>query len=252
MSHAFAAHVINPAPAAAPVENLEEVVRRLVRQERGTHDAVGEIESPFTEQILAEPFPENFKMPATKQYEGLTDPVNHFESYRTWMNVRRATPSIKCQAFELTLTGTALEWFRSLQPRSIDSFDQLRAEFISRFIGHRTRKNDKTHLWSLKQGNNESLKSYIRRFTKEINTVERFTDRDVITALREGLQEGELLRSMIRKEPKTFVEFLNRAQEYIKVDDYLHNRREHKAEKKRTSETETGETKKQKSNFEFA
>ena len=82
--------------------------------------------------------------------------------------------------------------------------------------------------------------------------MERFTDRDVITTLREGLQEGELLRSMIRKEPKTFVEFLNRAQEYIKVDDYLHNRREHKAEKKRTSETETEETKKQKSNVEFA
>ena len=92
---------------------------------------------------------------------------------------------------------------------------------MSRFIGQKTRKNDKTYLWLLKQGNNESLKDYIRRITKEINTLEKFTVGDVIAALREGLQEGELLRSMIRKEPKMFNKFLTRAHEYIKVDDYL-------------------------------
>ena len=122
---------------------------------------------------------------------------------------------------------------------------------MSRFIGQKARKNDKTYLWSLKQEKNESLKDYIRRFTKEINTLEKFTDGDAIAALREGLQEGELLRSMIRKEPKTFNEFLTRAHEYIKVDDYLQTRQEHKGEKKRASETETEETKKQKSNAEF-
>ena len=154
------------------------------------------------------------------------------------MDVRRASPNIKCQAFELTLSGIALEWFRGLKPRSITSFDQLRTEFVSRFIGLKTRKNDKTYLWSLKQGKAETLKSYIRRFTKEINTVEGFTDVDVIGALREGLQEGEQLRSMVRKEPKTFTEFLTRAQEYIKVDDYLQSRKEHKGEGKRKGESE--------------
>ena len=73
----------------------------------------------------------------------------------------------------------------------------------------------------MKERKGESLKGYIRRFTKEINTLGKFTNGDVIAALREGLQEGELLRSMVRKEPKTFGEFLTRAQEYIKVDNYL-------------------------------
>ena len=96
VSHASAAHANNQAPAAAPTENLEEVVCRLIRQEQGTHDVVGEIESSFAEQIMAEPFLEDFKMLAIKQYEGLTDPINHFESYRTWMNMRRASLNIKC------------------------------------------------------------------------------------------------------------------------------------------------------------
>ena len=148
---------------------------------------VGEIESPFAEQILAEPFPEDFKMPTIKQYEGLTDPISHFESYRTWMNVHKVTPNTKCQAFELTLSGIALAWFRGLKPRSIASFDQLRTEFVIRFIGLKMRENDKTYMWSLKQGKSESLKSYVRRFTKKINIVEGFTDVDVIAVLREGL-----------------------------------------------------------------
>ena len=85
---------------------------------------------------MAEPFPEDFKMPVMKLYEGLTDPINHFKSYCTWMKVQRATPNIKCQAFKLTLTGTVLEWFRSLQPRSIAYFDQLRTNFVRWFIGN--------------------------------------------------------------------------------------------------------------------
>ena len=51
---------------------------------------------------------------------------------------------------------------------------------------------------------------------------------------------------MVRKEPKTFNEFLTRAHEYIKVDDYLQTRQEYKGEKKRASETEARESKKQK------
>ena len=76
--------------------------------------------------------------------------------------------------------------------------------------------------------------------------MEKFTDREAIAALREGLQEGELLRSMIRKEPKTFNEFLTRSHEYIKVNDYLQTRREQNEEKKLASETEAEEAKKQK------
>ena len=82
--------------------------------------------------------------------------------------------------------------------------------------------------------------------------MEKFTDGDVIAALREGLQEGELLRLMVRKEPKMFNEFLTRAHEYIKVDDYLQTRQEHKGEKKRASEIKAAESKKQKSNTQFA
>ena len=120
----------------------------------------------------------------------------------------QSIPKHQMLSIRTDLSGIALEWFHGLKPKSIASFNQLRAEFVSRFISLKMRKNDKSYLLSLKQGKAETLKSYVRRFTKEINTVEGFIDIDVIDALREGLQEGELLKSMVRKEPKTFAEFL--------------------------------------------
>ena len=43
---------------------------------------------------------------------------------------------------------------------------------------------------------------------------------------------------MDRKEPKTFVEFLIHAQEYIKVDKYLQSRKDHKDDGKPKGESE--------------
>ena len=232
--------------------DLDKVVRQAVKRindlcdERGlprqglsvTNDA----DPPFTREILAEEFPEDFKMPQIKAYDGKTDPLDHIETYRTWMNIRRASASLKCQAFPLTLTGAARQWFRSLKPGTISSFDQMKREFLGRFIGSKTRKKDKTHLWSLKQGKDETLKKYIDRFSEGMNLVEDFTDNDILSALREGLQEGELLTSIIRRAPKTFGEFLARAQEFVNIEDYLQSRKTQKGEGKRKSETDAKES----------
>ena len=240
--------------------NLDEVVRRAVNRindlcdERGLPrqglNVTDDASPPFTEEILNEEFPEDFKMPQIKAYDGKTDPLDHIETYRTWMNVRRASASLKCQAFPLTLTGAARQWYRSLKPGTIGSFEQLKGEFLSRFIGSKTRKKDKTHLWSLKQGKDESLKKYIDRFSEGMNLIDEFTDSDVLSALREGLQEGELLTSIIRRAPKTFGEFLARAQEFVNVEEYLQSRKSHKGEGKRKSESEAKESDSKKTKVE--
>ena len=179
-------------------------------------------------------------MPQIKAYNRKTDPLDHIETYRTWMNVRRASANLKCQAFPFTLTGATRQWFRSLKLGTIDSFDQLKREFLGRFIGSKTRKKDKTHL-VFKKGKDETLKKYIDRFSEGMNLVEDFTDNDILSALREGLQEGKLLTSIIRRAPKTFGEFLARVQEFVNIEDYLQSRKTQKGEGKRKSETDEKE-----------
>ena len=124
-------------------------------------------EPPFSTEILAEEFPEDFKMPTLKQYDGEGNPVNHLTTFQTWMTIRRASPNIKCQAFPLTLTDTAYEWFQSLKPGSISSYEQLKEEFLARFATARTRKKDVSYLWTIKQGKTESLKKIPRQVYQE-------------------------------------------------------------------------------------
>lgn len=45
------------------------------------------IPGPFSQRIMEEPVPGPFKMPQLKPYDGTTDPLNHLESYKTFMRI---------------------------------------------------------------------------------------------------------------------------------------------------------------------
>ena len=197
-----------------PNKQLLQRIERLERERNRSddlQDMMQDAEPPLSAEILAEEFPEDFKMPTLKQFDGEGNPVSHLTSFQTWMSIRRASSSIKCQAFLLTLTDTAYDWFQSLKPGSISSYEQLKEEFLARFAIARTRKKDVSYLWTVKQGKTESLKKYIDRYTKSASKVEGFTESKAITNLCEGLQDGELLKSVVRKAPKTLAEFLAQA-----------------------------------------
>ena len=55
------------------------------------------------------------------------------------------------------------------------------------------------------------MKKYLDRYTKSASKVEGLTESKAVTNLREGLQDGELLKSAVRKAPKNLAEFLARA-----------------------------------------
>ncbi|GMN18961.1 hypothetical protein TIFTF001_048559 [Ficus carica] len=212
-------------------QQLERMQRRMDDYEanrkvpEGIKDMMDETEPPFTEDILIEEFPADFKMIPIKQYDGKENPAGHMHGYCTWMRIRGATQAQMCLAFSLTLTGPALQWFQQLEPGSIGSFRELKQQFLGRFVMTKTRKKDKLYLYSLKQGTEESLKSYIERFSQEMNYVEGYTDSDAVAAIREGLLEGSMLKSIVHKQPKTFAELITRAQKFISAEEYMRNRR---------------------------
>ncbi|GMN75404.1 hypothetical protein TIFTF001_056843 [Ficus carica] len=129
---------------------------------KGIKDMMDETEPPFTEDILIEEFPIDFKMIPIKQYDGKENPAGHIHGYCTWMRIRGAT----------------------------QAQIELKQQFLGTFVMAKTRKKDKLYLYSLKQGTEESLKSYIERFSQEMNYVEGYTDSDAVAAIREGLLEG--------------------------------------------------------------
>ena len=52
-------------------------------------------------------------------------------------------------------------------------------------------------LWSIRQENGQFVRKYLARFTEESNKVDRFGDRDVTTAIIEGLRTTDFLKFVV-------------------------------------------------------
>ena len=115
-----------------------------------------------------------------------------------------------CQAFCLTLSGPAYQWFLKLRPGTIRS---------------RERKLGISHLRIVKQRRSESLREYLWPFTEESKKVDKFEDGDAISAILRGLLLGEFLNSIIKKEPKTMTKLIARAGKYISLEEFVQIRR---------------------------
>lgn len=146
----------------------------------GVANLLEETESPFTDEIRIAMMPERLKLPNSK-YDGTGDPVDHLETYRSWMELNSITNAFKCRAFVITLTGVARWWFRTLRPGTVSSFCQLSESFISQFAIHKMHRTPAKHLYAITQQENKSMKSYLTRFVKEEMNIQ---DRSKVAASR--------------------------------------------------------------------
>lgn len=44
-------------------------------------------QSPFTAQMLADVFSNDFKMPSWEEYDGISNPVRLFDNFHTWIDI---------------------------------------------------------------------------------------------------------------------------------------------------------------------
>ena len=133
-----------------------------------------------------------------ESYDASKDPLDHLESFKTLMHLQGVADKIMCRAFPITLKGPARIWFSRLTPNSICTFKELSAQFASHFIrGHKYKKSTAC-LMSIKQREDETLRSYIARFNKEALSIDEADDKILITAFTNGLQKGKFLFSLYK------------------------------------------------------
>ncbi|XP_010274144.1 PREDICTED: uncharacterized protein LOC104609515 [Nelumbo nucifera] len=146
----------------------------------------------FSPDIVAEPLPPNFKAPTLEMYNGNTDSDNHLESFRALMIMYGYSGALTCRTFQATFKG-ATRW---RPQKSVVS------------------------LMTVKKKRGESLRTYIDRFNKEELEVR---DLDPLVSMHvaiSGLLPSLALKCSIAKsQPKMKLEFLERAQKYIAVEE---------------------------------
>ena len=97
-------------------------------------------------------------MPQIESYDGVKDPLDHLETFKTLMHLQGIPNEIMCRAFLTTLKGAARIWFSRLMPNSINTFKELSAQFTSHFIRENRYKKSTACLISIKQREDETLR----------------------------------------------------------------------------------------------
>jgi hypothetical protein len=113
----------------------------------------------------------------------------HISQYIAQLDEDGTLNSLKVCLFSLSLAGTAFAWFSSLAPNSIDSWDPLEKNFHDHFFNG-SYQLKLTDLTSVRQGKDESVSSYLRRFKEVKNRCFNLSlfDSDLADLVAQGLR----------------------------------------------------------------
>ena len=128
-------------------------------------------QSPFNEEVRATALPAGFKLSTINMFDGKTDPQDHMDHFNDLMELHRIDDLARCRCFAVTLSGAPKKWFRGLQPGSISSWQQLQTAFLRQFQAAKSFNVPLISLSSIRQGPEETLRSYLNRFTSKLAKV---------------------------------------------------------------------------------
>ncbi|XP_074360621.1 uncharacterized protein LOC141700838 [Apium graveolens] len=133
------------------------------------------------------------------EFNGKGDPEDHCEKYELLMVGMGHNDIMLCKMFKTYLKRSASMWYKSLKPRSIGSYEQLKRKFL-KYYSHLCRKaKDTEALVHCRQRANEELGDYLARFKEEAGMVTNLDKIKAMGFLTAGLDpyKGKKLRSSL-------------------------------------------------------
>jgi hypothetical protein len=205
--------------------HLDEKVRRGYHPRRGGRYDSGEDRSPppeppgpqaFSQAIRRAPFPTRFRTPTTiTKYSGESKPELWLADYRLACQLGGTDDdNLIIRNLPLFLSDAARAWLEHLPPAQISNWDDLVKAFAGNFQGTYVRPGNSWDLRSCCQQPGESLRDYIRRFSKQRTELPNITDLDVIVAFLAGTTCRDLVSKLGRKTPTRVSELMDIATKF--------------------------------------
>ncbi|XP_011074079.1 uncharacterized protein LOC105158875 [Sesamum indicum] len=212
-----------PVISRAEVESVGRQIENLNRQidelkKRGEIVAHNK-NSPFSNDILVQVVEPGFLVPDLPRYDGTKDPYEHVAAFDMVMNLYGQPGPIMAKLFATTLTGKAQEWFTNLPRGSIDSHEQMIQKFSFHFASRRKQKRSATHLFTIRQREDETLKSFVGRFNNEMIEIQDLRIDMMVSILIHGLKKGPFASALARDPPGDAEQLMALAQKYIDEEE---------------------------------
>ena len=101
-----------PPLVVAEIQAMKEQMEIMMNALKGRvssdlDDLVNRTDSPFTTSVNSFPLSHKFRMLYIDSYDGVKDPLDHLETFKTLMHLQGVADEIICRAFPTTLKGAA-------------------------------------------------------------------------------------------------------------------------------------------------
>jgi hypothetical protein len=190
----------------------------------------------FTPRVHRTRVPKGFKMPHDQEkYDGSQEPTLWLSDYLQAVQILRGTRATAMQSLQLHLTGAARSWLNTLPNDSIGSWGELESQFTRNFCSTYKRPASLEEIKSCVQRKDETLRSYIQRWSVIKNSTEDVSDERAIDAFLAGLHRSVLVEEVGRTKPRKVSELMEVANRFTDGEDAYNNKRERSLEVDRAS-----------------
>jgi len=220
--------------------SVEMIQQEQLQEKTGSHngDPVELEPQPLSTEIWNAPVPNNFKPPHLSTFDGRGDPMEHVTSFNTRMTVVGAADSLKCKLLAETFSDAALQWYISLPRFSIVSYQDMFRKLSQQFSASRHLKVSSNSLFSVRQGQSESLQNYLSRFNDSTIKVPNPNQELFVGAFQNGLRAGQFNESLAQKPTDSMEEIMARAVCFIKGEESNAEKRAREVKEKGSSGSE--------------
>ncbi|GJX41633.1 reverse transcriptase domain-containing protein [Tanacetum coccineum] len=120
---------------------------------------------PFTSRITRFRYHQRAKLPPNvRVYKGNKDPEDHLSIFSAAAEQEEWPMPVWCKMFRQTPSGSARNWFDSLDPKSVDGFEELSSKFLEEFSQQKRYDKDPTEIYGIKRNPNKGLQAFMDRF----------------------------------------------------------------------------------------
>jgi hypothetical protein len=190
----------------------------------------------FTHRVRKTRVPKGFKLPHDQQkYDASQEPTLWLSDYLQAVQILEGTRATAMQSLRLHLTGAARSWLNTLPNDSIGSWGELESQFARNFRSTYKRPISLEEIKSCMQKKDETLRSYIQRWSVIKNSAKDVSDERAIDAFSAGLRRSDLVEEIGRTKPRTVSELMEVANRFADGEDAYNNKRGRSPEVDRAS-----------------
>ena len=128
-------------------------------------------DSPLPKEGLECEFPKKFSTPIFDYYCGASDLFQNIRHFRDKMLVHSHKNPLMYLTFSSSLKGVSPDWFYSLPPHLLHSFEEITKVFLTQYVSRREAKKNNHHVISIKMRQGDNLMSYISYFHNQLTKI---------------------------------------------------------------------------------